>query len=68
MNPDPDPRFQAPCAHLRNKEMYYQGFVEENEDYSSGVFWCTKTHEAFGPDGQPASKKECCAGRTCYID
>ena len=44
---------QPPCRNLRSKEMYY-AYGQEDDDYSSGVFWCAKTQEGFGPDGQPA--------------
>ena len=52
---------------MRSKEMYYQGQGQEDDEFSSGVFWCGKTQENFGPDGQPVSKAECCAGRGCYV-
>ena len=55
---------QIPCRHLRNKEMYYQG--QEDDEFASGIYWCQQTREAFGPDGQPCDKKECCEGRSCY--
>jgi len=57
---------QLPCRNLRSKEMYY-AYGEPDDEYSSGVFWCAKTQEGFGPDGQPVSKLECCNGRSCYI-
>jgi hypothetical protein len=47
--------------------MYYEAPGQEEDDFSSGVYWCLKTNEAFGPDGQPAEKKECCAGRNCFV-
>ena len=52
---------------MRSKEMYYQSHGQEDDAFSSGVFWCGKTQENFGPDGQPVSKTECCAGRSCYV-
>jgi len=57
--------FEIPCRNLRNKEMYYQ--APEEDEYASGIFWCGKTHESFGPDGEPVSKKQCCEGRSCYL-
>jgi len=60
------PQFQLPCRYLRNKEMYYQGLGQAEDEFSSGVFWCAKTHENFGPDGELAGKAECCPGRSCY--
>ena len=59
----------APCQQLRSKEMYYQSpGQEEDELFSSGLYWCIRTYEGFGPDGQPVGKTECCAGRSCYIN
>ena len=63
--PENTPSFQSPCRHLRNKEMHYQTGQEEDE-FASGIHWCAKTQEAFGPDGQPAAKTDCCTARTCY--
>lgn len=57
--------FDLPCRNLRSKEMYYE--AAEEDEYASGVYWCTKTHENFGPDGEAVSKKRCCEGRTCYL-
>jgi len=54
-----------PCRHLRNKEMYYQ--APDDDEFASGIFWCNQTQEAFGPDGEPCGKKQCCANRTCYV-
>ena len=42
-----------PCKFLRSKEMFY-------------VFWCSKSQEAFGPDGEPADKCDCNDARKCY--
>jgi len=47
--------------------MYYESPGEEEDQFSSGIYWCGKTQEGFGPDGQAASKTECCNGRSCYI-
>ncbi|HEY2952378.1 MAG TPA: hypothetical protein VGK40_07340 [Verrucomicrobiae bacterium] len=58
---------QLPCRHLRSKEMYYQSPGQEDDAFSSGIYWCTQTHEAVGPDSQPCGKKECCAGRNCFV-
>jgi len=59
-------RFQIPCRHLRSKEMYHQPAAQEDDQFSSGLYWCTRTHENFGPDGQPVTRKECCGTRTCF--
>ena len=61
------PHLQLPCRHLRSKEMYYQSASQAEDEFSSGIYWCGKTCENFGPDGRPATKTECCAGRVCYV-
>jgi hypothetical protein len=63
--PESNLKLELPCRNLRSKEMYYQGGQED--ECASGVYWCAKTQEGFGPDGQPAGKMECCAGRACYV-
>lgn len=47
--------------------MYYEGGTQQADEFASGVFWCTKTHEGFGPDGQPVGKAHCCTGRPCFV-
>jgi len=59
------PNLKIPCRNLRCKEMYYQG--NPHDEFASDAYWCSKTHENFGPDGQPAGKTDCCAGRSCYV-
>ena len=66
-SPENSAKLQAPCRHLRSKEMYYQSPGQEDDEFSSGVYWCTATHEPVGPDNQPCGKKECCAGRNCFV-
>lgn len=68
MSNESDPRFLLPCRYLRSKEMYYDDDSQDDDAMASGLYWCTKTQEGFGPDGQPAAKKDCCAGRSCYIN
>jgi hypothetical protein len=58
-------RLKTSCRHLRCKEMYYHGNPEAPD--ASGVYWCSRTHENYGPDGEPAGKTECCVGRSCYV-
>lgn len=55
-----------PCKHIRAKEMYYQADEREGDAFASGVYWCTCTHQTFGPDGQPVDRSECNPGRGCY--
>jgi hypothetical protein len=65
-NSESAPIFQAPCRHLRSKEMYYQPLGQEDDQFSSGLFWCNRTHESIGPDGENVSKGQCCVGRSCF--
>lgn len=53
-----------PCRHLRSKEMFYQG--DEEDACSSGVYWCARTQEVLGPDGDEVSRIDCCGNRPCY--
>src|SRR5437764_4656561 len=61
-----DQEITVPCRHLRSKEMYYQDYGQQEDEFSSGIFWCGKTHECLGPDGENCGKGECKAGRSCY--
>ena len=64
----PSRTFEFPCRNLRSKEMYYQSYGAPDDDFSSGIYWCGRTQENFGPDGEPCSKGDCGAKRTCYIE
>ena len=44
-NEEKSPNIRIPCQHLRSKEMYHQDLGQEEDQYSSGLFWCGKTHE-----------------------
>ena len=61
----PSSKLELPCRNLRCKEMYYHG--NPGDAFASGAYWCSRTQENFGPDGEPAGKTECCAGRSCYV-
>ncbi|HXJ55768.1 MAG TPA: hypothetical protein VNU68_03805 [Verrucomicrobiae bacterium] len=61
----PSSQDQLPCRYLRSKEMYYQ--APDDDEFAGGQFWCNRTMEAFGPDGEACGKKQCCANRTCYV-
>ena len=63
---DLEQEFVFPCKHIRSKEMYHQAEMLADDSYSSGIFWCKRTHETFGPDGEPVEKVECKAGRACF--
>lgn len=66
MNQDSE-TFQFPCKYLRSKEMYYQSSSVE-DPFASGLYWCTRTHETFGPDGELVNDAECKPGRKCFED
>jgi len=58
---------QFPCKHLRSHEMNFQGSPLDPEDkYSSGIYQCQQTHDAVGPDGEPADREECTPDRDCF--
>lgn len=66
---DPKTSAQAPCVcrYLRSKEMYYQPMGQEEDAFSGGAYWCSKSQESFGPDGNAADRQECLPGRGCYL-
>jgi hypothetical protein len=47
--------------------MYYQDFGAPEDPYSSGIYWCGRTQEGFGPDGHSCGKDECSGQRSCYL-
>jgi hypothetical protein len=58
----------GPCKFLRSKEMFYEQPGTDSDDlFASDTFWCARTQEAFGPDGDAAGKSECQCGRSCYF-
>ncbi len=60
------PGNQFPCKHIRSKEMYYQADQTDGDQYSGGIYWCAKSHETFGPDGEPVDRSECTPSRACF--
>jgi hypothetical protein len=64
----PQVQVLVPCKFLRSKEMFYEQPGDGADvAFASDVYWCSKTQEAFGPDGEPAEKSECQCGRSCYV-
>jgi hypothetical protein len=48
--------------------MFYEQPGTDSDDLvASDTFWCARTQEAFGPDGDTAGKSECQSGRSCYF-
>jgi hypothetical protein len=56
----------VPCRHLRCKEMFYEPPGKPEDEFASGIYWCVRTQENTGPDGQSCSKCECGHERACY--
>lgn len=58
------------CTNLRHKMMYLDerqrqvGLVDDSSD--TRVFWCVRTQESLGPDGEAVSAKRCSPNRGCY--
>ncbi|MHC4947770.1 MAG: hypothetical protein ACYTG1_05855 [Planctomycetota bacterium] len=71
--PDADQPLQLKpcCLHLRHKLMYVDerhatpGYVDDSSD--TRVFFCIRTQDALGPDGEPASPSDCQASRGCFL-
>ena len=70
MNPRPPLSLKPACMNLRHKLMYCDqrqaapGMVDDQSD--TRVFFCIKTHDPLGPDGQPVSTQDCVPSRKCY--
>lgn len=54
------------CKYLRSKEMFYDAPAEQDDEFSSGIFWCSNTETCLGPDGKPVDDETCGSGRQCY--
>jgi hypothetical protein len=65
-NPESATQSRIPCPNLRSKEMFHQALGQEEDQFSSGLYWCVRTSESFGPDGQPVGKAECGRDRRCF--
>ena len=61
---------QVACANLRHKMMYIDdrqrqvGMVDDSSD--TRVFWCIRTQESLGPDGENVNARRCTPERGCY--
>lgn len=71
--PNEDPpavHLKIACRNLRHKMMYVDqrqqtfGMVDDSSD--TRMFWCTKTQDALGPDGDGVDAKSCSPSRNCY--
>lgn len=59
------------CLNLRHKLMYVdqrhaqRGMVDADSD--TRVYWCARTQDLLGPDGEPVDATSCGeGGRSCY--
>jgi len=63
-------KLQVSCLHIRHKLMYVderhaqRGMIDNSSE--TRVFWCSKTQESLGPDGEAVSVDECAPSRSCY--
>lgn len=70
MNENQPLRLQVACVNLRHKMMYVDerhatpGLVDDSSD--TRVFFCVRTHDALGPDGEPVSVCDCSTSRACF--
>jgi MoaA/NifB/PqqE/SkfB family radical SAM enzyme len=61
---------QITCANLRHKLMYVdarhtqRGVTDDSS--RTRIFWCSKTQDALGPDGEPVNPVICTGSRPCY--
>ncbi len=67
---DQSVKLQVCCQSIRHKLMYVDerhatpGLVDDSSD--TRVFFCVKTQESLGPDGEAVSPTDCTHGRACY--
>lgn len=56
------------CVHLRCKSMYYRGDERPGmlHHENAMTYWCAKTNEDVGPDGEAVLHLQCQAGRACH--
>ncbi|MBT5707038.1 MAG: hypothetical protein HOI66_12030 [Verrucomicrobia bacterium] len=62
-----DIEFVIPCKYLRTNKMFHGAPDEEVDESEAGMFWCEKTRETFGPDGDCVGKSDCRSNRKCYL-
>lgn len=61
---------QFACDRIRHKMMYIDeaqkaiGSVDDSSD--TRVFWCARTFESRGPDGQAVDPDACRPDRSCF--
>lgn len=61
---------QPACLHLRHKLMWVDsrqsmpGMIDDSSD--TRIFFCMKSHEQLGPDGEAVGPKRCTSDRPCF--
>ncbi len=67
---DQSVKLRVCCQSIRHKLMYVDerhatpGLVDDSSD--TRVFFCVKTQESLGPDGEAVSPTDCRPERACY--
>jgi len=61
------------CLDLRAKRSYGDVVSSVEPPWESGLlasdcYWCLKTLESWGPDGQPALPDRCSQDRSCHSE
>jgi hypothetical protein len=46
--------------------MFYDNGTPLEDRGSSGIFWCSQTHQCLGPDNITVSTEDCGPERSCY--
>ena len=70
MNDERPVELKVCCQSIRHKLMYVDerhatpGMIDDSS--STRIFFCVKTQESLGPDGEPVSPTDCAATRSCY--
>ena len=61
------------CHWLENKAWFFPPLApgaevdgQEDPELKSTPFWCNKTQDAFGPDGDSACPEDCTTKRSCF--
>ena len=56
------------CSSLRTKMYYVLGRFHNDigESSSTAQYWCLRTMQPFGPDGNYVCPEECRSGRCCF--
>jgi len=71
-DPYPQRREIIPCCvHLRTKTQFFmpdemKAGAGQIKVTDTGVYWCAKTHHAFGPDDEVSTARSCQPGRSCF--